>query len=72
MYAAEPFMMKPAEEGGLVSPSFTLTNEAAQSLMDSLWDCGIRPTAGQGSAGQLAATERHLADMRTLVFKETK
>lgn len=41
-----------------------------QSLMDQLWDCGIRPTQGAGSAGSLSATQSHLNDMRTLLFKQ--
>ena len=32
--------------------------------------CGIRPSEGSGSAGSLAATERHLHDMRALVFRD--
>lgn len=40
-----------------------------QVLMDDLWACGVRPTEGAGSAGQLTATQRHLDDMRALVFK---
>lgn len=50
------------------APSFTIPNETAQLLMDDLWHCGLRPTEGTGSAGSLAATERHLADMRTIAF----
>lgn len=46
-----------------------LSADAAQRLMDDLWDAGVRPAEGAGSAGQLAATVRHLEDMRTLVFK---
>ena len=46
--------------------------DAAQELMDSLWDCGLRPTEGAGSAGQLAAVKAHLDDMRTLVFHHQK
>jgi hypothetical protein len=37
-------------------------------LMDQLWQCGLRPTEGTGSAGSLAATERHLKDMREIAF----
>lgn len=40
----------------------------AQELMDNLWRCGFRPTEGKGSAGQLAATDRHLQDMRAIAF----
>lgn len=53
-----------------VSPLTTLSETMAQELMDSLWRCGIRPTEGKGSAGQLAATERHLADLRAIVGKK--
>lgn len=50
-------------------PTFRLRHLEAQQLMDSLWDCGLRPTAGKGSAGQLVAVENHLKDMRRLVSK---
>jgi len=56
-------------EGCHIQPMMQLTPAMAQMLMDSLWDCGVRPTAGAGSAGAMAATERHLADMQKLVFK---
>lgn len=51
-----------------VQPPITLNKTAAQGLMDSLWDCGLRPSEGFGSAGCLAAIQRHLEDMRTLIF----
>lgn len=53
-------------------PLLTLATPDAQRLMDELWNVGIRPSEGVGSAGQLAATERHLADMRELVFHRLK
>ena len=53
-------------------PTMTLKYREAQALMDQLWSCGLRPSEGSGSAGSLAATERHLEDMRALVFKEEK
>ena len=69
------YFAKPAEydvwlEPGESAPPQTvlLGNDAAQQLMDELWRVGFRPTEGSGSAGSLAATERHLADMRRLVF----
>jgi hypothetical protein len=71
---AEPVIFReipPEELPTRREPTFSLTPEAAQSLMDELWRCGLRPTEGSGSAGSLAATERHLADMRALVFKTT-
>lgn len=51
-------------------PTFRLSVEEAQHLIDGLWDAGLRPTAGTGSAGALAATQRHLEDMRRLVLRD--
>ena len=56
------------EVGNMIEPTFSLDMEEAQELMDNLWQLGLRPTEGTGSAGSLAATERHLEDMRKLVF----
>lgn len=56
----------------LLSPALCLTEEDAQRLIDAMWDAGLRPTGSHGSAGQLAATELHLEDMRRLVFQGGK
>lgn len=48
------------------NPSATISKDAAQKLMDDLWECGLRPSEGTGSAGSLAATERHLKDMQAI------
>lgn len=69
---AEPIVMKQRDPNLMLEPSLSLEPEAAQTLMDDLWNCGIRPTEGTGSAGALAATQRHLEDMRKLVFNERK
>lgn len=66
---AEPVTMRTLEEGAyLTEPTLRLTEAAAQQLMDNLWQCGLRPSEGSGSAGSLKATEKHLEDMRRLVF----
>ncbi len=44
----------------------------AQYLIDSLWDCGLRPSEGSGSAGALLATQKHLGDMKTIAFHSLK
>lgn len=54
----------------MVQPAFRVARESAQKLIDALWDCGLRPTEGSGSAGSLAATEKHLQDMRVIAFKK--
>lgn len=69
---ALPFTFKtlsPEDEGMIPPESFSLSTGDAQAFMDELWRVGLRPTEGSGSAGSLAATERHLQDMRALVFK---
>lgn len=67
---SNPMFTEIVPEGNIVEPTFRLHNEEAQELMDALWDAGLRPTEGSGSAGSLAATERHLADMREIVKKK--
>lgn len=62
-------IMKTVEEGEMSSPTMSISMTAAQELMDSLWECGLRPSEGSGSAGALLATQRHLDDMRRIVFK---
>ena len=52
-------------------PGFALSDKEAQRLVDDLWDLGYRPTEGVGSAGSLAATRKHLEDMRAIAFKTT-
>lgn len=49
-------------------PMFRIQREAGQELMDELWRVGLRPSEGSGSAGALAAVERHLADMRAIAL----
>ena len=55
-------------DGEYSDPFVKLNATQAQSLIDQLWDCGFRPTQGAGSAGSLAATERHLQDMQKITF----
>jgi len=67
---AEPITMKLREELEILQPAINLTTQEAQNLIDNLWSCGLRPTEGSGSAGSLAATERHLKDLQRIVFKD--
>lgn len=50
------------------SPFLSLEESSAQKLMDSLWSCGLRPSEGTGSAGAMAAVEKHLLDMQKIAF----
>jgi hypothetical protein len=52
--------------------AFAVNKEHAQQLMDDLWRCGLRPTEGHGSVGQLGAVKDHLRDMQALAFGKLK
>jgi hypothetical protein len=60
-------------EPGEYSPvSLILRDEDAQALANSLWNAGFRPEGSRASAGQLDATQAHLADMRAMAFQGLK
>jgi hypothetical protein len=62
-----PLVFEEIEEGAYIGePALSLSVTESQQLMDELWRCGVRPTEGTGSAGSLAATERHLKDMQLI------
>lgn len=66
---ADPVVLRPVEDGALIyEPTVSLRREQAQMMMDELWRCGLRPIEGSGSAGSLAATERHLKDMQAIAM----
>jgi hypothetical protein len=67
--AGAPPVMRTLEIGEAVwEPTARLSMHAAQQLIDELWACGLRPSEGSGSAGSLAATERHLKDMQAIAM----
>lgn len=63
-------MIDPEEHVSPIDPFIRMSPDEATVLMDELWRLGIRPSDGSGSTGQLSATERHLEDMRRLVFEK--
>lgn len=68
-YIAQPAVFVKRDRGGLAQytpPLVNLDMGTAQMLMDELWRCGLRPTEGSGSAGAMAAVEKHLDDMRSI------
>lgn len=68
-FVGEKIEIRDVDEGELVEPMLRIGRDKAQALMDDLWRCGLRPTEGSGSAGSLAATEKHLKDMRKIAGK---
>lgn len=69
---AMPPTMQVIEPGSLIQPTFRLPLDAAQRLMDELWQAGVKPSQSIGSTGQVEAIKYHLEDMRKLVFNESK
>ena len=66
---AQPLTLREIKDGEYIAdPTMRLENDEAQMLMDELWRCGLRPSEGSGSAGSLAATERHLKDMQKIAY----
>ncbi len=74
------YLPKPIEFEKIDHESITLPQDATlihldnsanadtlQGLMDSLWQAGVRPR-DVGTPGHLAATTKHLEDMRTIAF----
>lgn len=72
LYVAEPPILKQINAGEYAPPFLKISTTEAQQMIDELWNCGLRPSEGTGSAGALAATERHLADMKAIAFKALK
>jgi hypothetical protein len=70
LYVVKNIEMETQDVGLVVDPTFRLSRQQAQTLMDDLWVSGLRPTEGQGSAGSLSATQKHLDDMRKIVAKK--
>jgi hypothetical protein len=66
---ASPLEFTELLDGHLVpAPTGRMEPEAAQALMDQLWDIGFRPTRAEGSAGTLEAVKYHLEDMRKIAL----
>lgn len=69
----QPLVFTTQERTALIpEPTFSLQPEDAQKLMDELWNCGVRPTEGNGSAGAFAAVQQHRDDLRKLLFHTLK
>lgn len=71
-FTAKPIEFEEKEIFTETPPSLMIPTESGQQLMDDLWQAGLRPSEGTGSAGALAAVEKHLSDMRTIAFNRLK
>jgi hypothetical protein len=67
--AATTLVIKPIGEDDPIAPFLYIDKTMGQQLMDDLWAIGLRPSEGAGTAGAMAATQRHLDDARKLLFQ---
>ncbi len=68
----QPIVMAKAVAGVKAPVIAHIDKRQGQQLMDDLWQCGLRPSEGTGSAGALAAVQAHLADFKKIAFKQLK
>ena len=71
-FEAQPLEFKLTGEYEKDRPFLEISKHSAQIIMDDLWECGLRPSEGSGSAGSLKATQSHLADMKKIAFNSLK
>jgi len=65
------FEIVPHERGHVIPEgTIELDIRAAQSLLDSLIEAGMKPTKIANQAGEIARISDHLQDMRRLVFQD--
>lgn len=51
-------------------PPIQLSEESAQSLMDALWDAGVKPSGGEGHTAHIRALNDHLTTLKKITFKQ--
>lgn len=71
-YYAQELKFKQTNVNERVQPFLVIDKHEAQKLIDDLWDCGLRPSEGSGSAGAMLATQEHLRDMKDIAFHTLK
>ena len=55
------FEVKRLERFGLIhEPTMELAPDSARSLMQALWDAGIRPAQWEGNEAQVSALKKHI------------
>ena len=69
---AMPLIFQEIKEGELFEPAFRLKINAAQELMNDLWNAGIRPRNMEITKETIKAIDNHLQDMRAIVFDRLK
>lgn len=65
---APPCVFIETKEGESQAPSLNLSHDAAQELMNRLWNLGLRPRNGVGTLAHVDAMKEHIADLRRVAF----
>tara|TARA_B110000503_G_scaffold135689_1_gene216696 strand:+ start:1074 stop:1382 length:309 start_codon:yes stop_codon:yes gene_type:complete len=65
-----PVEITEVTDGQQWEPFLNLKFEEAQTLLESLWEAGIRSPQITSTLGEINATKHHLKDMQRLVFNE--
>lgn len=66
---AAPVVFASLPAGASAPPSLSLSREAAQDLMNRMWQLGIRPLDGEGTLAHVGAMQEHIEDLRRVAFK---
>lgn len=53
-------------------PTLRLDDDMFMALVDAIHNNGYKPREGKYTEGKLEATEKHLDDMRKIVFEDMK
>ena len=73
MFVVSDVTMTEVEPGTIFPPSpLILSHDATQSLMDSLWNGGVRPTNDRGHAGEVEYLRSQLDRATRFAFEEIK
>lgn len=59
-FVGAPLTLQSIEEGVYPPPTMKVSLEDAQTLMDELWNCNVRPSDGTGNLGQVGAMQTNL------------
>lgn len=69
-FVGRPVVTEKVTQGSEMTPTFRLSDEAAEHLLTELWNAGYRPRGGEGSVAHVAAMREHIADLRRIVFED--
>ena len=67
-YVAKDISFEPLVRYSAINAFIEVPGHELQALVNDLWDVRVRPHDALASSGQLETVDKHLADLRRLVF----